>query len=34
MKEILYKLDNENKFKESIIVKLQWSKGEIKDEII
>jgi hypothetical protein len=33
MREILFKLDQDIKTKENLIVKLQWSKGEIRDVI-
>ena len=31
MQEILHKLDQEIKAKDGLIVKMQWSKGEVKD---
>lgn len=31
--DIIIKLDNDLKAKDTLIVKLQWSKGEIKDQV-
>lgn len=33
MKDFIFQQDMEIKAKDSLIIKMQWSKGEIKDEV-